>query len=176
MSGVLHVDADNKHSEHFCKKFLPQNTLIIGRKHKIGKVVIETPTNWFYKNNGLLKENQRLEHKGKVILEFRCKGQTVVYGKTPFKDNPNILCERYIANDADIASEQDLQFLVNKVYVASVLCEYAVGANLGALKLDSCIKRYCNWSDSEREDFVWQIVQRTDGQSRDCTKRNGKPR
>ena len=171
LSGVVHVDADNKNSEHFCKKFLPQNTLIIGRKHKIGKVVIETPTNWFYKNNGLLKENQRLEHNGKVVLEFRCKGQTVVYGKTPFKDNPNILCERYIANDADIASEQDLQFLVNKVYVASVLCEYNVGANLGALKLDSCIKRYCNWSDSEREDFVWQIVQRTDRQSRDCTQK-----
>ena len=171
LSGVLHVDADNKHSEHFCKKFLPQNTLIIGRKHKIGKVEIETPTNWFYKNNGLLKENQRLEHNGKVILEFRCKGQTVVYGKTPFKDNPNILCERYIANDADIASVQDLQFLVNKAYVASVLCEYNVGANLGALKLDSCIKRYCNWSDSEREDFIFEIVQRTDGQSRDCTQK-----
>ena len=171
LSGVLHVDADNKHSEHFCKKFLPQNTLIIGRKHKIGKVVIETPTNWFYKNNGLLKENQRLEHKGKVILEFRCKGQTVVYGKTPFKDNPNILCERYIANDADIASEQDLQFLVNKVYVASVLCEYNVGANQGALKLDSCIMRYTNWSDQEREEFIFEIVQRTDGQSRDCTKK-----
>ena len=171
LSGVLHVDADNKHSEHFCKKFLPQNTLIIGRKHKIGKVVIETPTNWFYKNNGLLKENQRLEHKGKVILEFRCKGQTVVYGKTPFKDNPNILCERYIANDADIASEQDLQFLVNKVYVASVLCEYNVGANQGALKLDSCIMRYTNWSDQEREEFIFEIVQRTDGQSRDCTQK-----
>ena len=171
LSGVLHVDADNKNSEHFCKKFLPQNTLIIGRKHKIGKVVIETPTNWFYKNNGLLKENQRLEHKGKVILEFRCKGQTVVYGKTPFKDNPNILCERYIANDADIASEQDLQFLVNKVYVASVLCEYNVGANQGALKLDSCIMRYTNWSDQEREEFIFEIVQRTDGQSRDCTQK-----
>ena len=171
LSGVVHVDADNKNSEHFCKKFLPQNTLIIGRKHKIGKVVIETPTNWFYKNNGLLKENQRLEHKGKVILEFRCKGQTVVYGKTPFKDNPNILCERYIANDADIASEQDLQFLVNKVYVASVLCEYNVGANQGALKLDSCIMRYTNWSDQEREEFIFEIVQRTDGQSRDCTQK-----
>lgn len=91
--------------------------------------------------------------------------------KTPFKDNPNILCERYIANDADIASVQDLQFLVNKVYVASVLCEYNVGANQGALKLDSCIKRYCNWSDSEREDFIFEIVQRTDGQSRDCTQK-----
>ena len=76
--------------------------------------------------------------------------------KTPFKDNPNILCERYIANDADIASVQDLQYLVNKVYVASVLCEYNVGANLGA-QVDSCIKRYCNWSDSEREDFILRL-------------------
>ena len=57
LSGVLHVDADNKNSEHFCKKFLPQNTLIIGRKHEINDVEIKTPTNWFYQNNGVLKDN-----------------------------------------------------------------------------------------------------------------------
>ena len=60
LSGVLHVDADNKHSEHFCKKFLPQNTLIIGRKHKIGKVEIETPTNWFYKKINVLNTMAKL--------------------------------------------------------------------------------------------------------------------
>ena len=171
-SKTIHVDADNRQSEHFCGIWLPQDTLIIGRSHKIGKVDINVKTNYLYRNNGTLKENQRLSHNGKVVMEFRCKGQTIVYGKTPYKENKDILCERYIANDAPIKSAPDnLQFLVNKVYVASVLCEYAVGANLGALKLDSCIKRYCNWSDSEREDFVWQIVQRTDGQSRDCTKK-----
>ena len=29
--------------------------------------------------------------------------------------------------------------------------------------------RYTKWSTSEREDFIWQIVQKTDPTSRDCT-------
>ena len=42
----------------------------------------------------------------------------------------------------------NLQQIVNKIYVAVALCSYGVGANVGALKLDSCIKRYCtHWSD-----------------------------
>ena len=36
------------------------------------------------------------------------------------------------------------------------------------MKLDSCIKRYTDWTESEREDFIWQIVQKTDPKSRDC--------
>ena len=95
-----------------------------------------------------------------------------MYGKTPLKDNPNILCERYIANDAPIASAQDLQHIVNKIYLACVLCEYDVGANQGALKLDACLKRYCrDWTDHQREEFIFEVVQRTDPESRDCTKK-----
>ena len=172
LSKVLHVDADNNNAVHFCSKWLPHDTFIIGRKHKINGVEIEVPTNYFYLNNGLIKDNQRLEHNGKTILEFRCKGQTVVHGKTPFKDNPNILCERYIANDAPIASAQDLQHIVNKIYLACVLCEYDVGANQGALKLDACLKRYCrDWTDHQREEFIFEVVQRTDPESRDCTRK-----
>ena len=36
LSGICHVDADNEVAEHFCRKWLPHNTLIVGRKHKIG--------------------------------------------------------------------------------------------------------------------------------------------
>ena len=86
-SQTIHVDADNKQSEHFCEIWLPQDTLIIGRSHKIGKVDINVKTNYLYRNNGTLKENQRLSHNGKVVMEFRCKGQTIVYGKTPYKEN-----------------------------------------------------------------------------------------
>ena len=155
-----------------CSKWLPHDTFIIGRKYKINGVEIEVPTNYFYLNNGLIKDNQRLEHNGKTILEFRCKGQTVVHGKTPFKENKDILCERYIANDAPIASAQDLQHIVNKIYLACVLCEYDVGANQGALKLDACLKRYCrDWTDHQREEFIFEVVQRTDPESRDCTRK-----
>ena len=52
----------------------------------------------------------------------------------------------------------NLEQIVKKIYVAVALCSYGVGANQGALKLDSCIMRYTEWSDDEREDFIYQIV------------------
>ena len=45
LSKVLHVDADNNNAVHFCSKWLPHDTFIIGRKHKINGVEIEVPTN-----------------------------------------------------------------------------------------------------------------------------------
>ena len=172
LSGILHVDADNKLAVHFCKKYLPKNTLIVGRKHTThdGRVV-DVITNYFYQNNNVIKDNQSLKHNGQQVLEFRCKGQSIIHGKTPLKEDETILCERFIANDAPIASVQDLQFLVNKIYLACVICEYDVGANQGALKLDSCIMRYTNWSDQEREDFIYDICEITDKDSRDFTRK-----
>ena len=49
----------------------------------------------------------------------------------------------------------NLEQIVKKIYVAVALCSYGVGANQGALKLDSCIMRYTQWSDDEREDFIY---------------------
>ena len=176
MSKVLHVDADNIYSVHFCKKYLPQDTLIIGRMHKVldnnGKEkTIHVVTNYFYQNNGIIKENQSLKYNGEQVLEFRCNGQTIVHGKTPLKEDKTILCERYIHNDAPIATSDNIEYLVNKIYVACILCEYEVGANQGALKLDSCLMRYTNWSDSEREDFIYDICEITDKHSRDFTRK-----
>ena len=172
LSGICHVDADSNNAVHFCRIWCPQDTFIVGRKHKINGVEIEVPTNYFYLNNGIIGANQRLEHNGHVIMEFRCEGQSVVHGKTPFKEDPSILCERYIVNNSKVSSVENLQAIVNKIYVASVLCEYNVGANQGALKLDACLLRYCrSWTDEQREDFIFEIVQRTDPQSRDCTRK-----
>ena len=127
-------------------------------------------THYFYLNNQSLKANDIKKHKGVTILEHRCNGQTVVYGKTPFKDDPNVMVDRefYVDEQKPIYVD-NLQQVVNKIYVAVALCSYGVGANLGMLKLDACIMRYTNWSDTEREDFIWQIVQKTDPTSRDCT-------
>ena len=165
-SNLIDVDLDCGLAVHFGRLWLPQNTL------KLARITnnVEEITHYFYLNNKSLKDNDVKKFKGSTILEHRCSGQTVVYGGTPSKDNPNVMVMRrfYVDKQKPIFVD-DLQQIVNKVYVAVALCSYKVGANLGALKLDACIKRYTDWTDAEREDFIWQIVQKTDPNSRDCS-------
>lgn len=165
-SNLIDVDLDCGLAVHFGRLWLPQNTL------KLARITnnVEEITHYFYLNNKSLKDNDVKKFKGSTILEHRCSGQTVVYGGTPSKDNPNVMVMRrfYVDKQKPIFVD-NLQQIVNKVYVAVALCSYKVGANLGALKLDSCIMRYTDWTDAEREDFIWQIVQKTDPNSRDCS-------
>ena len=165
LSNLKDVDLDCALAVHFGFLWLPNNTLKLSR---ITNGVREI-THYFYLNNQSLKDNDIKKFKGQTILEYRCKGQTVVYGKTPSKDNPKVMVDRefYVDEQKPIYVD-NLDQIVKKIYVAVALCSYGVGANQGALKLDSCIMRYTNWSDSEREDFIWQIVQKTDPNSRDC--------
>jgi len=166
LSNLLDVDLDCALAVHFGCLWLPNNTLKLSR---ITNGVREI-THFFYLNNQSLKDNDIKKHKGQTILEYRCKGQTVVYGKTPSKENPKVMVDRefYVDEQKPIYVD-NLQQIVNKIYVAVALCSYEVGANLGMLKLDACIMRYTDWSDTEREDFIWQIAQKTDPTSRDCT-------
>ena len=168
MSGICHVDADNEVAEHFCRKWLPHNTLIVGRKHKIDNKEYKVVTNYFYKNNGIISENQSYKDSNKVqVLEFRCNGQSVVYGKTPLKDDETILAERYFVNDTEIAECSSLQHLVYKIWLACKMVDWNIGMNQGALKLDSCIMRYCKWADDERIDFILSIGEYVDPNGRD---------
>lgn len=165
-SNLIDVDLDCRLAVHFGRLWLPQNTLKLARITKN----VEEITHYFYLNNKSLKDNDVKKFKGSTILEHRCSGQTVVYGGTPSKDDPNVMVMRqfYVDEQKPIFVD-DLQQIVNKIYVAVALCSFKVGANLGALKLDACIKRYTDWTDAEREDFIWQIVQKTDPNSRDCS-------
>jgi len=166
LSNLIDVDLDCALAVHFGRLWLPHNTLKLSRiTNKVREI-----THYFYLNNQSLKDNDVKKHKGQTILEHRCKGQTVVYGKTPSKDDPKVMVDRefYVDEQKPIFVD-NLQQIVNKIYVAVALCSYGVGANLGMLKMDACIMRYTNWSDTEREDFIWQIVQKTDPTSRDCT-------
>ena len=165
-SNLIDVDLDCGLAVHFGRLWLPQNTL------KLARITnnVEEITHYFYLNNKSLKDNDVKKFKGSTILEHRCSGQTVVYGGTPSKDNPNVMVmRRFYVDEQKPIFVDDLQQIVNKVYVAVALCSFKVGANLGALKLDACIKRYTDWTDAEREDFIWQIVQKTDPNSRDCS-------
>ena len=166
LSNLIDVDLDCALAVHFGRLWLPHNTLRLSRiTNKVREI-----THYFYLNNQSLKDNDVKKHKGQTILEHRCKGQTVVYGKTPSKDDPNVMVEReFYVDEQKPMFVDNLQQLVNKIYVAVALCSYEVGANLGMLKLDACIMRYTDWSDTEREDFIWQIVQKTDPTSRDCS-------
>ncbi|MGI9571928.1 MAG: AAA family ATPase [Candidatus Actinomarinaceae bacterium] len=166
LSNLIDVDLDCALAVHFGRLWLPHNTLKLSRiTNKVREI-----THYFYLNNQSLKDNDVKKHKGQTILEHRCKGQTVVYGKTPSKDDANIMVEReFYVDEQKPMFVDNLQQLVNKIYVAVALCSYEVGANLGMLKLDACIMRYTDWSDTDREDFIWQIVQKTDPISRDCT-------
>ena len=166
LSNLIDVDLDCALAVHFGLLWLPHNTLKLSRiTNKVREI-----THYFYLNNQSLKDNDVKKHKGQTILEHRCKGQTVVYGKTPSKEDPKVMVDRefYVDEQKPIFVD-NLQQIVNKIYVAVALCSYGVGANLGMLKLDACIMRYTNWSDTEREDFIWQIVQKTDPTSRDCS-------
>jgi RecA-family ATPase len=164
-SNLIDVDLDCDLAVHFGSIWLPHNTLKLARITK-GKKEI---THYFYVNNKSLKDNFSDKFKGDTILEFRANGQTVVYGQTPYKDDKSIMVDRLWVDEQKPVYVDNLEQIVKKIYVAVALCSYQVGANQGALKLDSCIMRYTEWSDSEREDFIYQIVQKTDPNSRDCT-------
>jgi hypothetical protein len=164
-SNLIDVDLDCDLAVHFGSLWLPHNTLKLARITK-GKKEI---THYFYVNNKSLKENFSDKFKGSTILEFRANGQTVVYGQTPYKEDSSIMVDRLWVDEQKPVYVDNLEQIVKKIYVAVALCSYGVGANQGALKLDSCIMRYTQWSDDEREDFIYQIVQKTDPNSRDCT-------
>jgi RecA-family ATPase len=164
-SNLIDVDLDCDLAVYFGRLWLPHNTLKLARITK-GKKEI---THYFYVNNKSLKDNFSDKFKGDTILEFRANGQTVVYGQTPYKDDKSIMVDRLWVDEQKPVYVDNLEQIVKKIYVAVALCSYHVGANQGALKLDSCIMRYTEWSDSEREDFIYQIVQKTDPNSRDCT-------
>ena len=171
LSNLIDVDLDCELAIHFGNKYLPHNTLMLKRIRQNGKSEISEITHFFFQNNGILKDNDIKKFRGETILEYRCNGQTVIYGPTPYKGDPNIMVRREWVNDVKPAYVQNLQEIVNKIYFAVAMCSYGVGANLGALKLDSCIMRYTNWSDSEREDFNYDICEITDPKSKDFTRK-----
>ena len=141
-SNLIDVDLDCPLAVHFGRLWLPHNTLKLARITKD----VEDITHYFYLNNKSLKDNDVKRFKGQTILEHRCSGQTVIYGGTPSKDDPNVMVMRkFYVDEQQPIFVDNLQQIVNKIYVAVAMCMYKVGANQGALKLDSCIMRYTNW-------------------------------
>ena len=110
-SNLIDVDLDCALAVHFGLLWLPQNTL---KLYRITNKVREI-THYFYLNNQSLKDNDVKKHKGQTILEHRCKGQTVVYGKTPSKDDANVMVDReFYVDEQKPMFVDNLQEIVNK--------------------------------------------------------------
>jgi len=141
----IDLDLENKYSVHFGKLWLP-DTLSLGR---ILTNADREITHYFYKNN---KDLATLT-LDTSIAEFRCEGQTVVFGKTKCKKTGDLL-ERYWGRTIDPAdAPHDIEEIFNEISFFSWLASLPFvweNANTGALKLDACFKRYTEWSDEKR--------------------------
>jgi hypothetical protein len=143
-SNLIDVDLENPAAVYFGKKWLPQ-TLSVGS----GKKGV---THYFYKN--VNKEEELTLDKS--IVEYRCIGQTVVVGATKDKKTDELV-ERYWGKTmSPIDAPQNLREVVKKIAFFSWLSSVKTfeNANTDALKLDSCIKRYTDWSEAERVDAL----------------------
>ena len=164
-SNLADVDLDSANAIHFGKKYLPHNTLILGREYPDG---LKQLTHFFFRNDGMLKDNLVRSFNDETIAEIRVSGQTVVYGPTQDKLNPSVYIERYWANEYEPKYNNDIVSLFNKVCFAAAIATFKVGGNLGALKLDACIMRYTDWSDEVRASFLLDIISITEPNTRDC--------
>ena len=151
-SKLIDVDLECAAAVHFGAKWLPE-TLTIGS----GKKGI---THYFYKNTN----NETTQNLDKSIVEYRADGQTVVAGSTKDKKT-NELVKRYWGKTiTPVAAPVDLLKTVKKITFFSWLSTVKTfeNANNDALKLDSCFKRYTNWSDDERiqtlDDFFRYVL------------------
>jgi hypothetical protein len=145
------ADPETQNAIYFAEHYLaPYRTMRSYREYSNG---VKKAVGYFFKNELGLKENLKLDTK---IMEFRVKGQQVVYGTTITKDT-NEEVKRSFDNTDPINLTEAILDDVKKVAFLSFMAEEVKSANTGALMLDSCIKRYTNYTDSEREDLLWVL-------------------
>lgn len=145
------ADPETQNAIYFAEHYLAHyKTMRSYREYSNG---IKKAVGYFFKNELGLKENLKLDTK---IMEFRIKGQQVVYGTTITKDTNEEVKRSFDNTDPIILTEAILED-VKKVAFLSFMADEVKSANTGALMLDSCIKRYTNYTDSEREDLLWVL-------------------
>ena len=144
------IDLDSDYAIYFGSLWLPHNTRILGRRCPEGK---EELTHFFFKSDGSVIKNTNDNSEA----DFFVDQNVVVYGKPPNK-NTKVPMERFWKNTTTpMPFNESILAIYNKICFASKIATHARKANMGALKLDACIMRYTSWTDSEREDFLWDI-------------------
>lgn len=165
LNNLAVADPETQYAIYFAEHYLaPLRTMRSFREYKNG---FKKTVGYFFKNEIGLKENLKLDGK---IMEFRVNGQQVVYGITITKDT-NEEVKRSFDNVEPIILTDQILHLVKKVAFLSYMAEVIKSANTGALMLDSCIMRYTDYTDYEREDLLWVLFSKILPQDRD-TKRS----
>ena len=149
-SKLKDIDLENKWSIQFGQKWLDTDTLTLGRERPDGTVEI---THYFYNNDDAQQDDVMLDKK---IAEYRVIGQTVVYGKTKDKVTGEMLTRTWV-NVRKPKTDKFLEEKFRKISFATAIAPYVESANTGALKLDACLMRYTEWTDTEREDFLFDF-------------------
>jgi RecA-family ATPase len=151
LNNLTVADPETKHAIYFAEHYLaPYKTMRSFREYKNGN---KKTVGYFFKNELGLKEDLKLDGK---IMEFRVRGQQVVYGTTITKDTDEEV-KRSFDNVEPIDLTDQVLNKVKKVAFLGYMAEVVKSANTGALMLDSCIKRYTDYTDSEREDLLWVL-------------------
>jgi RecA-family ATPase len=160
-SNLYCVDLDTEDAIYFGNLWLPHNTRIHGRINN----GVKQQTHFYFKSDGSIKEN--IKNRG--VVDFLIDHNVVVFGQTKNKHS-KLLMRRYIAKESHLCTFNE-SFLAayNKVCFAAALAPHLklLNANDTALKLDSCIMRYTNWNDEQREQFLLDVYQRVMPDSKD---------
>ena len=145
-SNLIDIDLDDHWSIKFGNLLLPQNTLVCGRLYQDGRI---EKTHYFFKNENETGASTK-------VAEFRVKGQTVIHGHTKHKQTGEFFSRKWL-NEVEPIVQKDIKKIFFKICFASTIAPYINERfqlnNLG-LKIDSCIKRYTNWTDDERTLFL----------------------
>ena len=163
-SGLTDIDLENFWSIMFGELWLDSNTLTLGRERPDGTIQV---THYFYKNEDKLEEDIKLQDNKSI--EYRVKGQTVVYGRTKDKENGEMLTRTWVNVKMPIV-DKDLEKKYRKIAFASAIAPYVKSANTGALKLDACLKRYTTWTSEERIEFLLDFYSKVLPNDRDTSR------
>ena len=148
------ADPETHHSIYFADLYLSKyKTMRSFREYQNG---YKKTVGYFFQNSMDLNEDLKLDGQ---IFEFRVRGQQVVYGTTITKDTKEEV-KRSFNNNQPIPLTDEILKEVKKVAFLGFMAEVVKSANTGALMLDSCIMRYTNYSDQEREDLLWYFFNR----------------
>lgn len=145
-SNLIDIDLDDDWAIKFGELWLPKNTLILGRTYPDRNI---EKTHYFFKNENKTGANT-------TVAQFRVDGQTVVYGKTKHKITGEYFDRKWI-NSEDPSKCENIKDIFHKICFASVIAPYVnkrFQLDNVALKIDSCIYRYTNWTEDERIKFL----------------------
>ena len=156
------IDLDSDYAIYFGSLWLPHNTRILGRRYPDGR---EELTHFFFKSDGSVIKNTSDNGEADFFVDHN----VVVYGTTPNKKN-QVPMERFWKHTTTpMPFNESILAIYNKICFASKIAAHARKANMGALKLDACVMRYTSWTDTEREDFLWDIFSKVAPNERDTS-------